>query len=94
MEFYLILERDIVFNIGLWYVLFVLGDFFLIRVGYICIYVKGLLDGDNGKLYVIGGVNFSGVFCDIFVFDFNFMMWDIVDYLGFRVRYEYVVFVS
>lgn len=93
MELHPILERDTVPNTGLWYVLSALGDSPSIRVGHTCTHVKGLSDGDNGKLYVIGGANPSGAFCDTFVLDLNTMMWDIVDYPGFRARYEHAAFV-
>lgn len=93
MELHPILERDTVPNTGLWYVLSALGDSPSIRVGHTCTHVKGLSDGDNGKLYVIGGANPSGAFCDTFVLDLNTMLWDIVDYPGFRARYEHAAFV-
>ncbi|KAK3088282.1 hypothetical protein FSP39_017081 [Pinctada imbricata] len=92
MELHPILEKDTLPNTGLWYVMSTLGDCPSIRVGHTCTYIKGATSDNQGKLYVIGGANPSGAFCDTFVLDLATMMWDIVDFPGFRARYEHTAF--
>ncbi|XP_069120568.1 rab9 effector protein with kelch motifs-like [Argopecten irradians] len=93
MELHPMLDSDTMPNTGLWYVLSTFGDSPSIRVGHTCSFVKGSKPGDNGRLYVIGGANPSGAFCDTFYMDLNTMQWDIIDYPGFRARYEHAAFV-
>lgn len=93
MELHPFLEPDTIPNHDLWYVLSTFGDCPSIRVGHTCTYIKGNSEDDNGKLYVIGGANPSGAFCDTFVLDLNTSQWDIMDLPGFRARYEHAAFI-
>lgn len=94
MELHPMLEPNTIPNTDLWYVLSTCGDCPSIRVGHTCTYIKGKHDSDiNGKLYVIGGANPSGAFCDTFVLDLNTCQWDIMDLPGFRARYEHAAFI-
>jgi N-acetylneuraminic acid mutarotase len=63
------------------------------RVGHTAVHVRGASDGDAGKVYVIGGANPSGPFCETFVLDLNSRCWDTVDSPGLRPRYEHAAFV-
>jgi N-acetylneuraminic acid mutarotase len=62
------------------------------RVGESCSYIPGKHETDNGQLYVIGGANPSGPFCDTYVLDLNTYRWDFIDSPGFRARYEHAAF--
>ncbi|KAL3871702.1 hypothetical protein ACJMK2_039685 [Sinanodonta woodiana] len=93
MELHPILDNKTILNSGLWYVFSALGESPSIRVGHTCTFIHGANEGDNGKLYVIGGANPSGPFCDTYVLDLNSLQWDVVDTPGFRARYEHAAFV-
>ena len=93
MELHPFLEHDTRPNAGWWYVMTTAGDCPSMRVGHTSVYVRGQTDGDAGKVYVIGGANPSGPFCDTYVLDLNSRSWDTVDSPGLRPRYEHVAFV-
>lgn len=92
MELHPILESDTVPNRGLWYVLSGIGACPSMRVGESCTYVPGKHESDNGHLYIIGGADPSGPFCDTYVLDLNTLRWDFIDSPGFRARYEHAAF--
>lgn len=92
MELHPILETDTFPNPGLWYVLSGYGEYPSMRVGESCSYIPGKSEGDNGRLYIIGGANPSGPFCDTYVLDLNTQKWDLIDAPGFRARYEHAAF--
>ena len=92
MELHPILETETVPNPELWYVLSGMGDCPSMRVGQSCTYIPGKHETDNGHLYIIGGANPSGPFCDTYVLDLNTNRWDFVDCPGFRARYEHAAF--
>lgn len=93
MELHPMLDSDTTPNTGLWYVLSTFGDCPSIRVGHTVSFVKNEEEGKNGRLFVIGGANPSGAFCDTFVLDLNTMQWDMIDFPGFRARYEHAAFI-
>lgn len=92
MELHPILETETIPNSSLWYVLSGLGECPSMRVGQSCSYVPGKHETDNGHLYIIGGANPSGPFCDTYVLDLNTFRWDFIDSPGFRARYEHAAF--
>ncbi len=92
VELHPILDKDTSPNEGLWYVLSALGDCPSVRVGHTCSYIPGP-DGYNGKIYVIGGANPSGPFCETYILDLDTFSWDIVDCTGMRARYEHSAFI-
>lgn len=87
------MELDTRPNPGWWYVMTTAGDHPSVRVGHTAVHVRGMSDGDAGKLYVIGGANPSGPFCETFVLDLNTRCWDIIDSPGLRPRYEHAAYV-
>ena len=93
MELHPILETDTLPKPELWYVMPGLGDCPSLRVGHSCSFIRGKHEGDNGQLYIIGGANPSGPFCDAYVLDLNTLNWDFIDSPGFRARYEHSAFV-
>ena len=92
MELHPVLETDTFPNAGLWYVLSGYGEYPSMRVGESCSYIPGKTENDNGRLYVIGGANPSGPFCDTYILDLNTQKWDLIDAPGFRARYEHAAF--
>ena len=93
MELHPFLELDTRPNPGWWYVMTSTGDFPSMRVGHTSVYVPGQTDDDVGKVYVIGGANPSGPFCETFVLDLKTRSWDTLDSPGLRPRYEHAAFV-
>lgn len=68
------------------------GDHPSMRVGHTAVHVKGSSEGDLGRVFVIGGANPSGPFCETFMLDLNSRTWDSVDSPGLRPRYEHTAF--
>jgi N-acetylneuraminic acid mutarotase len=93
MELHPFLEHDTRPNAGWWYVMTTTGEHPSMRVGHTAVHVCGASDGDAGRVYVIGGANPSGPFCETFVLDLNSRCWDTVDSPGLRPRYEHAAFV-
>ncbi|KAK7505043.1 hypothetical protein BaRGS_00003613 [Batillaria attramentaria] len=93
MELHPFLEHDTRPNPGWWYVMTTAGDCPSMRVGHTCTYLPGQSESDAGKVYVIGGANPSGPFCETFVLDLNTRSWDTVDSPGLRPRYEHAAYV-
>ena len=92
MELHPILEARCPPNPGLWYCISGYGVQPSIRVGHSCTYMPGP-DGDDGKVYVIGGANPDGSFAEVFVLDLATFSWDQLDCPGFKTRYEHSAFV-
>ncbi|KAL8606435.1 hypothetical protein ACOMHN_060340 [Nucella lapillus] len=94
MELHPFLEEDTVPNKGWWYVMTPSGDCPSMRVGHTAVFMPPQTDDDDkGKVYVIGGANPSGPFCETFVLDLNTRAWDTMDTPGLRARYEHAAFV-
>ena len=92
MELHPILDKETCPNTKLWYVLSALGDCPSVRVGHTCSFVPGP-EGQDGKIYVIGGANPSGPFAEVYVLDLETFSWDTIDAPGFKARYEHSAFV-
>lgn len=92
MELHPFLELDTPPNPGWWYVLTTTGDCPSMRVGHTCTYMRGQRDDDAGRVYVIGGANPSGPFCETYILDLNTRTWDVVESVGLRPRYEHAAF--
>ena len=93
MELHPFLETDTRPNPGWWYVVPAVGECPSMRVGHTATYVPGTKPGESGKIFVIGGANPSGPFCETFVLDLGTRAWDTVDSPGLRPRYEHAAFV-
>ncbi|KAL5012726.1 hypothetical protein ScPMuIL_011277 [Solemya velum] len=93
MELHPILDKGVVPNKGLWYVLATEGSCPSMRVGHTCTYLKGERTGDNGKLYVIGGADPSGSFQETYVLDMNTLNWERLESTDFQARYEHTAIV-
>lgn len=93
MEIHPIIEKDVCPSAGFWYVVSAVGECPTMRVGHTCTFIKSVNEGDNGKLYIIGGANPSGSFCDTFTLDLNTLSWDTLESSGFKARYEHAAFV-
>lgn len=93
MELHPILDKGVVPNKGLWYVLATEGSCPSMRVGHTCTYIKGDRAEDNGRLYVIGGADPSGSFQDTYVLNLNTLSWEKLEAPDLQARYEHTAIV-
>ena len=77
---------------GLWHTLPTGGDRPSMRVGHTAVYIPGHADIEHGRVFLVGGADPSGPFCDTYVLNVDSCSWEKVECPGLKPRYEHSAF--